>query len=277
MISKEAMELVKRSAIKHEKQSLYPPKKRGETWVPKVKEKPMEIANKQPKMGRPRTKEGPPPKNDGHIPAQNGAVNYVNAERAKEGLPADPKVEAINTEEKLLKVELRKGGSIASALDSYLDTCTFSRKIVNENWANRVAKELVMWINAPRVKGKEPYKITEFLREKGIYHGDFYRLSQQYEILRQATDYALQALGDIRERNMLENVWNTNVGMFMQGHYDKDWRKEQERREAAKVTQAAASGTDFKAIITDMLTPVAPTEEVRLKVERDTRVRDRDR
>ena len=267
MISDGVIELVKRSAIKHKKVPPYSGKEKpivGTGWEPPTgteKVKHMAPADAKP-IEEPKKKI-----KGGHTPARDPVVDYVNAERAKQKLPADPKVEALEIEERLVRTELRKGGSISSPLDSYLDTCTFSRKIVTANWADRVAKELVMWINQPREKGKEPSKITEFLREKGIYHGDFYRLSQQYEILRQATDYALQALGDIRERNLLENVWNTNVGMFMMGHYDKDWREEQKRREAAKIAQSAASGTDFKAIITDMLAPVAPTEEVRVRLE----------
>ena len=69
-------------------------------------------------------------------------------------------------EEKLVRKDLAKGGSIRSDLDSYLDTQSFSRKIVTANWADRVAKELVEWINKPRdvdADGnlKHQIKITE--------------------------------------------------------------------------------------------------------------------
>jgi hypothetical protein len=204
------------------------------------------------------------------------AVRFVNAERAKAGLPQDVREEMANIEEKGVRRDLKdlKGSNIKSDIDSYLDTQTFSRRVVTENWANRVAKELVDWINAPRERDesgnvKDPIKLNEFFREKGIFHRDFYRLAQKYEVLQFAIEYAKYALGDIRERNVLEGKWNANAGMFMMGQYDPIWKQELERREAAKLKQAEAAGVDFKAIVADMMSPVAPTEEVRLKKEAD--------
>jgi hypothetical protein len=204
------------------------------------------------------------PDANGQWPARDKAVDAVTVERLKQGLPLDVKEELVAIEK-----NLQKGGAITSELDSYLDTCTFHRKIVNANWADRVAKELMEWINQPRERGKEPFSVTEFLREKGIYFRDFERLSAQFEILRQATAFARQALADIRERNILENVWNPQVGMFTMRQYSPIWKQEMETRESAKLKQAAASGTDFKAIITDMLAPTPSTEEVRNKIIED--------
>jgi hypothetical protein len=205
-------------------------------------------------------------------PALNHAVEFVKEERKLAGLPADSKREEADIEEKLVREELRdkKGVSIQSDLDTYLDTNTFTKKIVYGNWAERVAYELRDWILKERGPNeKEPMKITEFFREKGIFHRDFHRLKMKYPILQDAYDFAIQAIGDVRERNVLENKWNTQAGMFMMRHYDEDWRKEADRRDAAKTKQTSNTNIDLKALVTDLLTPVPSTEEVRVKVEKD--------
>lgn len=206
-------------------------------------------------------------------PAPIMAVEYVKKERRKEGLPEDVRREMKETEEKLVRADL-KGANIQSDLDSYLDTQTFTRKIVTANWAERVAKSLVEWVNRPQVIDEEgnvkyPMKITEFFREKGIYHRDFHALKQKYPVLQQAFEYAQMVLGDIRERNMLEGKWNPTVGMFTMGQYDPNWRQEQERRESAKLKQAEATGVNVNALMAEMIAPVPQTEEVRVKLESD--------
>lgn len=233
----------------------------------KEKGKTREGEEVKPKANKPRKT---------NAPTYSQAVRYVNMEREKAGLPKDVKEEIASIEEKSIRRDLKelKGSNIKSDIDSYLDMQTFSRRVVTENWANRVAKELVDWINAPRERDengnvKDPIKLNEFFREKGIFHRDFYRLALKYEVLQFAIEYAKYALGDIRERNVLEGKWNANAGMFMMGQYDPIWKQELERREAAKLKQAEAAGVDFKAIVADMMSPVAPTEEVRLKKEAD--------
>jgi hypothetical protein len=272
-ISDAAMALVKRSSVKHEDKGPYRNDKEPAN-LKDMKLKPgLDRAKPDKESGLKETglKEFNPLKATGTIEQHDKAVDYVRAERKKAGLPAEVRKEMADIEEKHVRqswrVKNKQTSAITSPIDSYLDTWTFDRKIVTANWSDRVAKELVQWINMPREAGKEPAKLTEFFREKGIYHEDFYRLAKQYPILEKAIDYALQALGDFRERNVLENRWNASAGMFMMGHYDKDWQAENERRENAKLKQAAASGTDFKAIITDMLAPVSSTEEVRLRLE----------
>ena len=219
------------------------------------------------------------------------AVEYVRAQRSKRNLPREAKEEAEQIEERLTRAELNipsdapvptrgtqgcglpKGASISSELDTYLDTHTFTKKIVYGNWADRVAKELIEWASMPRSPEEmQPMKITEFLREKGIYFRDFKRLMDKHEILQKAHDFAKQALGDIRERNVLENKWNATAGMRMMGHYDENWQKETERLEGAKLKQASASSTDFKALIASVMTPAEPTEEVRLIKEKHASV-----
>lgn len=197
------------------------------------------------------------------------AIEYVKAERKKAGLPENVKDEIAAIEDKMATKELSKGGSINSDIDKYLDTQTFSHKIVTANWAERIARELKCWVDKPYPPENPPIKITEFFREAGIYHRDFYRIAKKYEILQQALDYALQTLGDIRERYVLENRWNASAGMYMMGLYDEEWRKEIQRREAAKLKQAEATGTDVKALFLEMTKPVASTEEVRKKLAED--------
>lgn len=207
------------------------------------------------------------------------AIKFVRSERVAKGLPAGAKEELESIEEAGVRSDLASSRRMdakdklhaveCKTIEEYLDTKTFTRKIANAMWAERVAHELVEWIDAPREDGKQPIKLTEFFREKGIYHRDFHRLSKQYEILAQAADYALRALGDIRERNVLENKWNPTAGMFMMGHYDEDWATEMRRREEAKQKQNVSQTIDLAAIVRETIKPVAPTEEVRVKLERD--------
>lgn len=222
---------------------------------------------KNPKPKKPGRKEDPEP----HIKA----VKYVKEERRRAGLPTEVKEELESIEEESVRAEMRasRDGSLREKkeslkyLDEYLDTKTFSRKIVTENWAERVAKELVLWVEAT----PGAIKLNEFFREKGIYHRDFYRIAKKHPILESAIDYALRALGDTRERKILHNEWNPTVGMFMMGHYDEDWRAEMTRREDAKLKQSIANTVDIAAIVKETIQPVAPTEEVRMKVERDNK------
>ncbi len=273
MMQESVLKIVRESIERHaeEEKKKAAEEAKNEEKVRKRKERMAKKEAEQAKAGaeyKPRKKPAAPPPQPALIPA----VEYVKAERKKAGLPGDPKEEAAQIEERLVRAELRelKGADINSDLDSYLDTQTFSKKIVYANWADRVAKELHDWVTRPRKDDEpQPMKISEFFREKGIYHRDFYRLMKRYPVLEHALDFALQALGDIRERNVLENKWNAAAGMYMMGKYDEDWRKETERREAAKTKLAAAAGVDIKAVITDFLTPVAPTEEVREKVAKD--------
>lgn len=215
------------------------------------------------------------------------AVKCVREERMKEGLQADSKKELANIEEESIRKELRSSRKMdakdklhaveCKTIDEYLDTKTFTRKIANEMWANKVAEELVEWVNRPRLDGHDPIQLAEFFIEKGIYHRDFHRLSRKYEILAQAADYALRALGCVRERNVLENKWNPTAGMFMMGHYNDDWATEMRRREEAKQKQNVSQTVDFTAIVRDAIKPVAPTEEVRKKLEKDEKRRIQDR
>lgn len=207
------------------------------------------------------------------------AVRYVRRERVKAGLPAEVKEELESIEEEAIKRELRSSRKMdakdklhaaeCKTIEDYLDTKTFTRRVANEMWANKVAQELVEWVHRPRPDGHDPIKLTEFFMEKGIYHRDFHRLSKRYDVLAQAADYALKALGCVRERNVLENKWNAAAGMFMMGHYDDDWAAEIRRREEAKQKQNISQTVDLAAIVRDTIMPVAPTEEVRLKKEKD--------
>jgi len=203
------------------------------------------------------------------------AVRYVKDERRRAGLPTEVKEEIESIEEESVRIEMKASRDTSlkekkestKYIDNYLDTKTFSRKIVNENWAERVAKDLVLWVEAT----PGAIKLNEFFREKGIYHRDFYRIAKTHPILESAIDYALRALGDTRERKVLQNEWNASAGMFMMGHYDEDWRAETSRREDAKIKSSIANTIDIAAIVRETIQPVAPTEEVRKKREEDSK------
>lgn len=208
-----------------------------------------------------------------NAPTKNTAVEYVKMQRKKNGLPEDVNEEIAVIEEKYATKELTKGGSVESELDKYLDTQTFEHRLVTNIWAQRVAKEMMAWVDKPFPPDRPPIKITEFFREVGIWHRDFYRLKKKFEVLDIALEYCLQKLGDIRERYVLENKFNPTAGMYMMGYYDKDWMAEQKRREDAKLKQTQAQAVDIKALFMEMTKPVGSTQEVKNKLEEDKKRR----
>jgi hypothetical protein len=183
------------------------------------------------------------------------AVLFVNRERTAEGLlPIDHSRD---------KEQERKKSQDPCLTMSYYDTITFSRHVISEQWATRVAKELVQWVEA----NPDAIKINEFLRLKGIYYRDFYYFVGKYEILEKALNYAKRALGDYRERNVLERKWDSSCGQYMMGHYSDEWREETERRDKVKSEQNQTTNVDLTDILKVVMKPQAPTEEVRLRKE----------
>lgn len=183
------------------------------------------------------------------------AVLHVNKEREEQGLlPIDHSQD---------KAEALRKSQDPGLTMSYYDTITFSRHVISEQWATRVARDLVAWVEG----NPDAIKINEFLRLKGIYYKDFYYFAERYEILGKALDYAKRALGDIRERNILQRKWDSSAGQYMMGHYDSDWRAETERRDKAKSEQNQTTTTDLTEILKVVMKPQEATEEVRQRKE----------
>lgn len=201
------------------------------------------------------------------------AVMYVKSERIAQGYPPDSKDELRAIEaDRQRNVALRKEQPKAIPYQ-YLDTLTFSKKIATDMWAERVAKELIEWVE----NNPSAIKINEFIRQKGIFHRDFFYLASKHERLGQAVEYAKRALGDIRERNILENKWNASAGMYMMNHYDPDWKAETERRDSVKLQQSQTSTTDLTQILGVVMKPAELTDEVRQSLERfKNRVKEED-
>lgn len=201
------------------------------------------------------------------------AVMYVKSERIAQGYPPDSKDELRAIEaDRQRNIKLRNEQPNAIPYQ-YLDTLTFSKKIATDMWADRVARELVDWVEA----NPSAIKINEFIRLKGIYHRDFFYLASKHERLGQAVEYAKRALGDIRERNILENKWNANAGMYMMNHYDPDWKAETDRRDSVKLQQNQTTTTDLTQILGVVMKPPEITDEVRISLERFKRkVREED-
>lgn len=214
----------------------------------------------KPKVKRDYTKRKHVPRCDSE-PSRK-AINTVIKERKAEGI-----LMTAEQERRMIEKEHKPLDTINAhyVFGEYRDLFTFSKKTTSPTWAESFARELVAWArNTP-----DAIKVNEFLMMKGVSMLDFHHLFVQYPILKEAYNIAKSILGNTRERNVLENKWNASAGIFMMGHYDEDWRKETERREAAKVKQAEATGVDFKALMLDMTAPVAPTEEVREKLAKD--------
>ena len=192
------------------------------------------------------------------------AVMYVKGERIAQGYPPDAKDElrAIELVRQKNAQEMAKQGKDIPY--QYLDALTFSKKIATEMWAERTARELIQWVEANPCA----IKINEFVRQKGLFPRDFDYLVSKYEKLRNAVDYAKRALGDNRERNVLENKWNASAGMYMMNHYDPDWKAETERRDKAKSDQNATTVTDLTSILGVVMKPTPITDEVKKSLER---------
>lgn len=214
----------------------------------------------RPKFYRPRKHTSIKPRGKRVVPGVKAepwkeAVLFVNRERTAEGLlPIDHSHD---------KEEARKKSQDPCLTMSYYDTITFSRHVISEQWATRVAKELVQWVEA----NPDAIKINEFLRLKGIYYRDFYYFVGRFEILEKALNYAKRALGDYRERNVLERKWDSSCGQYMMNHYSDEWREETERRDKVKSEQNQTTNVDLTEILKIVMKPQAPTEEVRLRKE----------
>lgn len=179
------------------------------------------------------------------------AVRYVNETRKKEGLSSlSEELEEINpplTPEQEAKIP-----------PVYLDMITFSKKIVNEKWAMQLAKDMLDWVrNTPNA-----IKINEFLVDRGIATSSFRMFCERYKCLREAYRFTLEYIGNTRERRMLEGDWNHQVGMFIMGLYDPDWKAEMDHRDAIKAKQSKLAVEDLTEILKFTLKPVAHTEEV---------------
>lgn len=198
-----------------------------------------------------------------NYPDQEGvkAVKTVKKERLRAGLPEDPVEEAIEIEKRLdpSNVDLKK----EPELDLYWDTQCFGRKVADKMWAEKVARKLVNWA----VTTKTALKINEFFQEENIWYKDFYRLKKKFEILDRAHDIAMRAIGDHRERGMMEKKYDASVGMYMQGLYDPEWKAEQDRRDSLRVRLNSVSPELIMEKIKELTTRVDPTDEVRERLK----------
>jgi len=179
------------------------------------------------------------------------AVVNVNKERKKQGLPS-LKDELFQLNPPLTPEQEEKIPPV------YLDMLTFSKKIVNEQWAIELAKRLITWVHTT----PDAIKINEFLVSQGIPREAFDNFMLRYKILKDANKYVREVLGNIRERKVLTGDWETNPGMFMMGVYDPDWHNEMLRRDDVKLKQNKTSAEDLTEILKIVLHQTPHTEEV---------------
>lgn len=179
------------------------------------------------------------------------AVVNVNKERSKQGLPT------LSEELFQLNPPLTPEQE-AKIPPVYLDMLTFSKKIVNEQWAIEVAKRLITWVHTT----PGAIKINEFLVLQGIPRESFDNFMLRYKVLKDANKYAREVLGNTRERNILSGDWQTNPGMFMMGVYDPDWHNEMLRRDDVKLKQNKTSVEDLTGILKIVMQSTPHTEEV---------------
>ncbi len=104
--------------------------------------------------------------------------------------------------------------------EEYIDHLTYDKKLFTTKVAEAYAKELTNWADTD----ESALKIAQFLQKKGINKRTWYRWCQKYEILADANDFALMALGNRREVGLLTRKYDSQSTMLSMLHYDSDWK-----------------------------------------------------
>lgn len=125
-------------------------------------------------------------------------------------------------------------------LEDYLDLFTFKMKPVTEAFIERLAQELILWVDDEK-EARKRLKISQFYGYKKIPKEAFYRWIRKHPNLEEAYKYAMYSLGDRREIGVALREYDASVLKVMP-LYDADWKDIEKWRASIKAeTEAAAS------------------------------------
>lgn len=108
----------------------------------------------------------------------------------------------------------------------------FQKKSVTAGILDRYAQELREWVDDPT---QEPFKLSEWYLKKGMPSASFYEWSKKHEAFGAAHKYAIERLGNIREKKAtIGSEYDPGMIKLTLGHYCPIFKQEQERTAALK-------------------------------------------
>ncbi len=129
--------------------------------------------------------------------------------------------------------------------EDYYDIVTFRTIPLSEAYFDRLAKELVAWVDSH----KEVLTIKEFRNIKKILPQVWDEWLKKFPELRAAQEYALSVMGERREKMLIAR--DASAITFMMPHYDKDWKEAVEWRNNLKKELEATK--ENKTIVIEQL------------------------
>ena len=137
--------------------------------------------------------------------------------------------------------------------DDYYCVFSFKNKPINENAILSFAVKLREWVDNPE---NDPFKISEFYLGLGIHRQTWDRWVAKYQPLREANAYALERLGNLKEKEATLNDGIYDAGMVKAtlAHYCPVYKQEQERLAALnKKEDSKALAEDVKNAVNEVM------------------------
>ena len=129
--------------------------------------------------------------------------------------------------------------------EDYFDLFTFRKIPLPEIYFERLAKELVTWVDST----KEALAVKEFRNLKKISHDVWNDWLHKFPALKSANTYAIEVMGERREKILITR--DPSSISFMMPHYDKDWKDMTDWRSNLK--KEAETQKENKTIILERL------------------------
>jgi hypothetical protein len=142
---------------------------------------------------------------------------------------------------------------------------------VSQLFIDNLAEDLVKWSR----DDEEAFKITQFLRSRGIHSHTFFDWCDRFPVLAEARKAALETIGDRREIGAIQNKYNTSMIMRQQHYYDEEWWTSEVKRAELKASLDAQAQANIKyTVVVDDYSKDTDTgvKEMRLK---DTGVKEK--
>lgn len=113
--------------------------------------------------------------------------------------------------------------------DEYLDTISFRKKPVSENYILQLAKRMRNWAVDDKY---EALVLTDFYNQEGICASDIKRWEERVPALKVAHEVALRSIGARRDKGAVKREYDGGHVRYTQPHYDdvakqlEQWRSD---------------------------------------------------
>ena len=105
----------------------------------------------------------------------------------------------------------------------------------NDETIDQLCRDGVQWAE----ENNRAVKLGQFFRLKGINKRQWEHLCATNQVVKDAHEAMLEALGDRRELNMLEGKYKEHSNMYVMHNYDEDWDKANKYHDQRKREQNA--------------------------------------